>query len=155
MPELPSPRVASEGVRCPRDRGTVLMLMPAAVLIIIVLGAFAVDATVVFLAEREVANLSAGIANDIAGAALDNRAFYERGTVQIDPDRAAEVRQLAVNAYTPQYLEDVTVDALDVEGAQVTVTVSATAPYIFSAALPRAPDAAPVSATSSATARQD
>lgn len=137
-----------------RDDGSVLMLMPAAVLVIVVLGAFAVDATVAFLAEREVANLSAGLANDIAGAALDPDAFYGDGAVRLDPARAEQVRDLAVAAYVPQYLEDVGVEQLAVVGDQVTVTVSATAPYVFSSALPGAPDGVAVSATASATARQ-
>lgn len=137
-----------------RDDGSVLMLMPAAVLVIVVLGAFAVDATVAFLAEREVANLSAGLANDIAGAALDPDAFYDGGTVRLDPARAERVRDLAVAAYVPQYLEDVAVEQLIVAGDQVTVTVSATAPYLFSSALPVAPDSIRVSATATATARQ-
>lgn len=131
-----------------------LMLMPAAVLVIVVLGAFAVDATVAFLAEREVANLSAGLANDIAGAALDPEAFYDGGTVRLDGARALQVRDLALAAYVPQYLADVTVEQLTVVGDQVTVTVSATAPYVFSAALPAAPDAIHVSASATATARQ-
>jgi len=142
------------GGRRDDDDGSVLMLMPAAVLVVVVLGAFAVDATVAFLAEREAANLSAGLANDIAGAALDPDAFYDGGDVRLDPARAEQVRDLAVAAYVPQYLEDVTVEQLAVAGDTVTVTVSATAPYLFSTALPAAPDRVHVSATATATARQ-
>jgi len=130
------------------------MLMPAAVLVIVVLGALAVDATVAFLAEREVANLSAGLANDIAGAALDPDAFYDGGAVRLDAVRAEQVRDLAIAAYAPQYLEDVAVEQLGVAGDQVTVTVSANAPYLFSSGLPAAPDGIRVSATATATASQ-
>lgn len=132
------------------------MLMPAAVLVVIVLGAFAVDATVLFLGEREVANLSAGIANDVAGAAIDDAAFYEGGALRLDAVRAERVRDLALAAYTPQYLDDVTVEALVFPSPdRVTVTVSASVRYIFSSALPGAPTQAHVSATSTATTRQD
>lgn len=137
-----------------RERGSVLMLMPAAVLVVIVLGAFAVDATLVFLGEREVANLAAGLANDVAGAALGEQPYYGTSDVTLDPVRAAQVRDLALAAYTPQYLRTVRVDTMDIAGDQVTVTVSATVEYLFSAALPSAPDERPVSASSTAAARQ-
>jgi hypothetical protein len=131
------------------------MLMPAAVMVVIVLGAFAVDATLVFLGEREVANLAAGMANDIAGAAVDQPVYYDGGSVAIDPERAERVRELALDTYTPQYLRSVQVDGVEVAADQVTVRVSASVRYLFSAALPAVPDHAQVSASSTATARQD
>lgn len=131
------------------------MLMPAAVMVMIVLGAFAVDATLVFLGEREVANLAAGLANDMAGAAVDQATFYDGGDIALDPVRADRVQELTLATYTPQYLDAVRVEDVSVTGDQVTVRVSASVDYLFSAALPAAPDQAGVSAASTATARQD
>lgn len=132
------------------------MLMPAAVLVVVVLGAFAVDATLAFLAHREVAHVSAGMANDVAGAAIDDAAFYGQGQVQLDPARAREVVDLSLSAYSPQYLTGMSVEDLSFPAPdEVTVTVSATAGYVFSAALPGAPDRIGVSATSTAVVRQD
>lgn len=132
------------------------MLMPAAVLVVVVLGAFAVDAALAFLAQREVANLSAGIANDVAGAAVDDRAFYSHGVVRLDPARAWTVVERSLATYSPQYLGGLIVHELSFpEPDQVRVGVSATAEYVFSAALPSAPDRITVSGTSTAVVRQE
>jgi len=143
-----------------RQRGSALLLMPAAVLVMVVLGAFAVDAALVFLAEREVANLAAGVANDIAGAALDREAFYESGGEQrevvIDRSQADKVLALSLAAYRPDYLLGVGAEALAFPADdQVSVTVAASVEYVFSAALPGAADSAAVSATATATAQQE
>jgi hypothetical protein len=143
-----------------RERGSALLLMPAAVLVMVVLGAFAVDAAVVFLAEREVANLAAGIANDIAGAALDREDFYEGSgggrDVRIDPDRAREVLELSLGAYRPDHLRDVRPLALSYPAAdEVAVRIGASVDYVFSSALPSAADGADVNATATAAARQE
>ena len=65
-----------------RQSGSVLMLFPAAVLVVLILGAIAVDASVAFLAKRELNDASAALANDLAIEALSNDAFYH------SPDRA-------------------------------------------------------------------
>lgn len=142
-----------------RDGGSALLLMPAAVLVMVVLGAFAVDAAVVFLAEREVANLAAGIANDIAGAALDREDFYAGSgdrDVRIDPDRAREVLELSLGAYRPDHLRDVRPLALSYPAEdEVAVRIGASVDYLFSSALPGAADGADVDATATAAARQE
>ena len=48
--------------------GSTLMLMPAAVLILFVLGSIAVDAAIVYLQQREAYNVAADAANDAAAA---------------------------------------------------------------------------------------
>lgn len=65
------------------------MLVPAGILVLLILGAIAVDSAVVLLAERDLVNRTAAAANDIAGQGLDEGAFYRRGgSVAIDPHRA-------------------------------------------------------------------
>ena len=71
-----------------------LLLFPAAILIVVVLAAIAVDSAIVFLGQREVANAVSAAANDAAGKGVGNRAFYEGARVDLDP---ATVRQLAVD----------------------------------------------------------
>ena len=71
-----------------------LLLFPAAVLIVLVLAAVAVDSAIVFLGQREVANAVAAAANDAVGEGVGNRAFYQDGRVDLDP---ATVRRLAVD----------------------------------------------------------
>ena len=112
-----------------REHGSVLMLMPAAVLVLMMLGAVAVDAAVVFMAQRELENATAAAANDAAVAALDESLFYECGELGIDTTRAAEVASAALAARTADAVEvtgapAVTVQALS-EGP-LTVSVAAT-----------------------------
>lgn len=71
-----------------------LLLFPAAVLVVVVLAAIAVDSAIVFLGQREVANAVTAAANDAAGEGVGNRAFYQGGRVDLDP---ATVRRLAVD----------------------------------------------------------
>ena len=62
-PRPPPGATAGDGVN---ERGSVLLLFPAAVLIVIVLSAITVDSSIAFLAQRELANATAAAANDAA-----------------------------------------------------------------------------------------
>lgn len=135
------------------ERGSVLVLMPVAVLIFVVLGALAVDATVLFLGERELAGAAAGAANDAATRAIDRESFYARGVVVLDPHLAVEVattsvaaKRLGANGYEVETPEVV------VDGDRVTVTVRGRAPHLFGRALAGMGASTPVSATATATA---
>ena len=81
----PTPRPA--GPRR-RDRGSSLMLMPVAVLIFIILGAFAVDFSAARLARREMIAAAQGAAQDAAIAGLDEGAFYADGSIVFDEREA-------------------------------------------------------------------
>ena len=84
-PRRPPPgAIVADGVR---QRGSVLLLFPAAVLIVLVLSAITVDSSIAFLAQRELANATAAAANDAASRAVDGQAFYRER-----PDRARPVR---------------------------------------------------------------
>ena len=67
------------------DRGSVLMLMPAGVLVVLLLGAIAFDLSVVFLRQRQASSLAVDVANDLATAALDEEAFRAEGTYRARP----------------------------------------------------------------------
>jgi len=131
------------------------MLMPAAVLVFVVLGAIAVDFAVAFLGEREVSNAAAAAANDAAGAALDRDRFYADGAVRLDPGAADRVGRAAVSAAGLDDLDDVDVRVrVAPDAAAVTVTVSARVRYLFAKALPGGPDGITVEATATATAEE-
>ena len=140
-----------------RERGSTLMLMPAAVLVVLLLGAIALDFAAVFLAERELANVAAAAANDAATQALDREAFYSDGTVRLDPDRARRVAEAAVALRGPDWLEpgtlrvDVVVDPV---APVVTVTVEAEAGRVIARAIPGVDGSTPVDATARATAHE-
>ena len=137
-----------------RDRGSVLMLVPAAVLVLLVLGAICVDSAVVFLAQRDLANRTAAAANDIAGLAVSDDAFYDgSGAVVLDDERAGAYVRLAFPAdLPPGGFASWSADA-DVADAQVTVVAEAQVRSIFARALPGAPETSVVRARSVATAR--
>ena len=137
------------------DRGSVLMLVPAAVLVLLVLGAICVDSAVVFLAQRDLANRTAAAANDIAGFAVSDAAFYERaGVVALDDDRAdAFVRLAFPTDRPPGGFDSWSADA-DAAGDRVTVVAAAEVRSIFARAIPGAADATTVRARSVATARR-
>jgi Flp pilus assembly protein TadG len=121
-----------------RDRGSVLLLVPAAVLVLVVLGAIAVDSAVAFLGQREVSNAAAAAANDAATAALSDRLFYsDAGALAIDPVRARVVARRAVAARLSRGVEVVAVDVeVGAGGEQVCVTVRGRVPYVFARGLP-------------------
>jgi hypothetical protein len=138
----------------------VLLLFPAAILVVMVLAAIAVDVSIAFLGQREVANATAAAANDAAGAGVSNQAFYRLGEVQLD---GGTVHRLAVERVQamldPSRFHDLRVDVVVAPGGAgcpPTVRVRATArvDYIFARAVPGGPDEAHVAATSVASARQ-
>jgi Flp pilus assembly protein TadG len=140
------------------ERGSVLLLMPAGVLVLLVLGALAVDFSLVHLAQRELADAAAAAANDAAVAGLDEGAFYEAGRLRVDARRARAVAAASWAARSAEFvdggLERVDVGTVAGEQVQVTVTARATVEMIFSKALPGAPQRRSVRAVAVATARR-
>ena len=134
-----------------RQRGSVLLLVPAAVLVLVVLGAIAVDFGLAFLAQRELTSAAAAAANDAAGAALSDAAFYGARGVEIDPARAERVAADAVGARRPGgvMVRSVTVR---VAGPQVCVTVEGEVPYVFAPVVPGVARSAVVRGRAVATA---
>jgi Flp pilus assembly protein TadG len=136
-------------------RGSALMLMPAAVLILMVLAAITVDFSVAFLGERELSNATSAAANDAVAAALDQDALRGHDELRLDQAKAEEVvlRSLAGRSSGLLHIDpaDVTIEFPD--DLQVRVTAGADVEYVFSKALPGAPDTTHVQATSTATLR--
>ena len=136
------------------DRGSVLMLMPAAVMIVIVLGSIAQDFAVVFLGEREAASLATAAANDAAAAAVDEQGYRSSGEFRIDEQRARRGpggdALLVLRA--PSVEADIDVVTVGGEPA-VVVTVRGTVDYVFARAIPGAPDGTQVEASATAVAR--
>jgi hypothetical protein len=130
------------------------MLVPAAVLVLLVLGAICVDSAVVFLGQRDLANRTAATANDIAGFAVSDGAFYDGdGAVTLDDDRALAYVALAFpRERVPGGFASWQADAVTAAD-QVTVVAEAEVRSIFAKAIPGAPDTTTVRARSVATAR--
>lgn len=137
------------------ERGSVLMLMPAAVLIVILLGAIAVDGAIAFLGEREALGLATAAANDAAAAALDQDRFRDTGEFTLDHDRARRIVEANLAASSSE-LHDVTVEVTFpvIDGTEgVRVEVAGSVDYVFAAAIPGAPDGLRVEASATAVAR--
>lgn len=137
------------------ERGSVLMLMPAAVLIVILLGSIAVDVAIAFLGEREALSLATAAANDAATAALDEEHFRRTGEFRLDHRRAEAIVDAALEAASSELRgldHDVTFPMVDGTEA-VRVVVAGTVDYVFAEAIPGAPDGLRVEAAATAVAR--
>ena len=137
------------------ERGSVLMLLPAAVMIVLLLGAIAVDAAIAFLGEREALSLASAAANDAAAAALDQDRFRATGEFSLDHDRARRIVE-ATLASSSSELDDVSVEITFpiVDGTEgVRVEITGSVEYVFAKAIPGAPHRIEVEASATAVAR--
>jgi Flp pilus assembly protein TadG len=154
--------LATRGRRewAPRDRGSVLLLFPVAVLVVVVLAAITVDSAIVFLGQREVANTVAAAANDAATIGVSNGTFYRAGAVELDPATAEQMATERVRVgLDGDRFRDLRVDVTVIGGAEgcppsVRVHASATVAHVFAPAVPGAPRRSTVEATSVAAPAQ-
>ena len=132
------------------ERGSVLMLVPAGVLIVLVLASIAVDMSLVHLRKRQAFDLASAAANDAATAGADQAAL-RLGSYVIEPGSARAVVDDVVGASELAPLlaapPSVTVTA---EGVSVEITLEAD--YVFAGVLPGAPDGTIVAASATAAA---
>jgi hypothetical protein len=112
--------------RAARQRGSVLILVPALVLVLLVLGAIAVDSSIAYLGRRQLADFTASAADRAAAVALDKPSFYGAGAVRIDPDMAQRVVADAEAVARSSGLDITAVTVTVVAGGEA-VTVAATA----------------------------
>lgn len=133
------------------SRGSVLMLMPAGVLIVLLLGAIAFDLSLLFLRQRQASSVVGDVANDLATQAVDEATFRATGDYQLDPDRADALgRTLVAQSDIASEVVDVQIDVLGSDTVQVTVVVRVD--YVFAKAIPGATDGSEVRATATAVA---
>ena len=136
------------------ENGTVLLLMPVAVLIMFVLGAITVDLTAVRAGQQDLLAAATDAANDAATAGLNEAALRSGRGYQLDPTRAwlVAVDVLATKGLLDNLATgpDVTINA----DGSVTVALARRVPHLFARALPGAPDDELVRATATATVQQ-
>ena len=133
------------------QRGSVLMLMPAGVLIVLLLGAIAFDLSLVFLRQRQASSVAGDVANDLATQAIDEAEFRATGKFRLDPDRADEIgRALLAQSDVAADIVDLDVDVVGTDTVQVTVVLRVE--YLFAGAIPGANDSTEVQATATAVA---
>ena len=118
------------------DRGSSLMLMPAAVLVVMVLGAIAVDQSIVYTRQRELVAAAEAAANDAAGYGLDRDAFYDRNEVVFDLARA---RAAALAALRARRIDALAGCRSSPEVPRSRCSLRAEVEYVFAGAIPGAP----------------
>ena len=143
------------------ERGSVLLLFPAALLIMVALSAMAVDSAVAFLAQRELTNATAAAANDAATEAISDQSFYRGDRIELSPSAVEAVAVDRVRALIDENRHhDLTVQADAVPpagpGCAWTVRVVATSRVdeVFGKAMPGSAGSVAVRARSTAGPKQ-
>ena len=131
-------------------------------LIVVALAAMAVDSSIAFLAQRELANATAAAANDAAAEAVSDASFYQQNRIELS---AATVEAVAVDRVLSLVdrarHHDLAVEAEAVPptaaGCAWTVRVRASSRVdeLFARAIPGGTGRTDVRATSSAAPHQD
>ena len=137
-----------------RERGSVLALLPAAVLVFIVLGSLAVDASLAFLGERAVANLASAVANDAATQGIDVVHYYGTSEIVLDPARVQDVAEAALRTSGLDHLDDLTIETEVIGADTVLVRVRARVRSQFSRVLPGGLESREVAASAEAVAER-
>jgi Flp pilus assembly protein TadG len=140
-------------VRRRDERGSVLMLVPAGILVLLILAAIAIDSAIVLTAQRDLANRAAAAANDIAAGAVSDDGFYGQGTIALDQPRADAYVALAFDPDHPSAGFDDWSAFAETDGRRVTVVARARVHYLFAPAIPGVSETTEVVARSTATAR--
>lgn len=112
-----------------------LILVPAGLLVLMLLGAIAVDSAVAYLGQDQLRDTLGAAANDAATAGLDNATFYRGGTVTLDPALTDEVVCQAVAAAADRQLRDLHL-SIGIQGDTVHVTGTATIDEVFGRVIP-------------------
>jgi hypothetical protein len=128
------------------------MLVPAAVLVLVILGSITVDSSLAFLGQRALNNFTSDAAETAASAAIDPAAFYGQGRIVIN-EQSADAVVSTLSQHIGSGVRDVTFTVSTV-GDNVTVTATGTVEDIFARAIPGVRHSWRVQARSTATARQ-
>jgi Flp pilus assembly protein TadG len=143
------------------QRGSTLLLFPAAMLIMVALAAVTVDSAIAFMAQRQLANATAAAANDAATEALSDRSFYEQNRVELSQSAVESIavdRVLALVDSARHHGLSVTAEASPPAGAgcswTVRVRASSRVDELFGKAMPGSSGTVAVHAESTASPRQ-
>ncbi len=145
-----SPRCATDRAGRRRDdRGTALLLYPAAVVVLLCLAAIAVDLTLVRTARRELTSVLQAAADDAAGAA-DPAQLHRGERLTIDLDRARRIVAADLEAVDlPGHLVGTVDVRLGSDASHVVVSARMEVPAVFLGALPGVADTTVVEASAS------
>ena len=145
------------------DHGSALMLMPAAVLVVLVMGAIAADFSHLHNRKRELLAVANSIANDAATRGIDvgrlrtgtgNEAPFAPG---VRTERLDDTVREAVDVHRQPDRPIASDWSYEVErdGRTIRVTLRECVDYIFAKAIPGSDDCHDIEATGSAVAEED
>lgn len=121
------------------------MLMPAAVLVVIVLGSLAVDRAVVFGAQRELINTAQAAANDAVTLGIDIEEVRADGELRYDRSRIDAAIRRSVAGDT-----SVVITSWSIDGNHLEVRLEKRVEYVFAKGIPGGSDSTLVRATARA-----
>lgn len=124
------------------------MLMPAAVLIMVIMGAIAVDQAVVFGAQRDLIMTAQAAANDASSLGVDIDQLRGEGDITVDVAEMQVAIDLAMSVAEP----GTTVDWW-VQGGEVVIELRREVGLVFSPGVPGVPRSQTVTARASAELR--
>lgn len=101
------------------DQGTVLLMFPAALMVMVILGAIVIDVGYTTIRGRELRAVAASAANDSL-AALDIAVLRATGDVVID---AGAARRIVAQAIALGPLPDAQIVDIEIEGFEIAVTL--------------------------------
>lgn len=114
--------------------GSVLIMFPAVVLVVLMLGAICVDSASAYLAKRALLDEATAIADDAAVRGLDQASFYASPPIlRIDPDRARTIAADRLMAEAHDGGIEITAARVEVspDGRSVTVSAEGRARTVF------------------------
>ncbi len=113
------------------DRGTVLLMFPAALMVMVVLGAIVIDVGYTATRGRELRAVAASAANDSL-AALDIAVLRATGDVVID---ASTAHRTVAQAIALGPLPDAQIVGIDINGLEIAVTLRLEVELVMAPAL--------------------
>ena len=131
---IDKPASAIRATRARSDRGSVLFLYPVGFLIVVMLGAIAVDLGNVWLQQRRLADAADSAANDAVTYGLDQDVLRQQGTVELDDGRVFDVvvASVAGQGLPPEAaVTGMTIDVGPEGNPSVTVNIESNAGLIF------------------------
>jgi len=125
--------------RQPTESASALMLVPAGVLILLILGAIAVDSSLAFMAQRELHNAAIGAVNDAVTVSIGDEALQRGTEARPNGQRASALVHDRLDGLRIGRMTVLAGDVqvvTDEEAKTVTVRVEGDMPYLFAPAVP-------------------
>ena len=111
------------------------MLMPAALLVVFVLGAICIEFAVVSMRQRALFNAADAAANDAATVAIDAAALRTTGELVLDPDLVAEVIERSLRAQGVELASEPTIE-ISPDRRSIRLVLVQHVPFVIAGALP-------------------